>query len=151
MHAQNRRTGKPAKLSEADVQVACVHFMMLDGWRPLQTDPCSDRRRGTGFGEKGMADHLFIRGPELEPFWKSEIKMGAPMPDVATVAALCQVLWVEFKRPKGFKTPEHQLMWHLRERLDGFLTIYASIDFEPTFDGFAAWYRASGLLRRAGL
>ncbi len=118
------------KLSEADIQRTCTEFLELDGWRALRTDPCSDRRRAKGFGEIGMADHLYIRYAIMQAFhpW-------------------AEVLWVEYKRPKGKATPE-QIAWHNAERARGALTWIAGIDFEPTIEGFEAYYRASGLMRR---
>ena len=137
---ERRRPRKPPsglpKLTEAQIQRQCVDFMALDGWRPLKTDPCSDKARGKGFGEIGMADHLFIR---------YEIS-----PENARRAGWAQVLWVEFKRPGGIVS-EHQMLWHVAERKAGAFTACAILDFEPTFDGFIAWYRKSGLLRRVGL
>ena len=144
--AEARNDARPPRLTEAQVQQQCVDFMRLDGWRPLRTDPCSDRRRGKGFGELGMADHLFIRYLD-----------GGELP----LAGAAQVLWVEFKRPPGFdfrghqqkgtRAKLHQRLWHGAERATGALTIIAGDDFPPDFDGFVAWYRASGLLRREGL
>lgn len=155
-------------LRERDIQLACTQLLELDGWRPVRTDPQSERGfiqrcrqrlkqhgqglevyldlilkaiggiRGAGFGEKGMADHLYIRyereGPAIpneQPYDKS----------------WAQVLWVEFKRP-GEKTKAHQDTWHRDERLRGALTLKAGEDFEPTVDGFLTWYRKSGLMRR---
>lgn len=46
---------------ESEIQQQCADLLALDGWRALRTDPCSDRGRAKGFGEKGMADHLFLR------------------------------------------------------------------------------------------
>ena len=131
-------------LKEIDIQIACVDFMRLDGWRPLRTDPCSDRARGKGFGEKGMADHLFIRyldKAQLQCICERRMVLKAPA---------AEVLWVEFKRPGG-KICNHQSLWNAAERAAGAMTVCAIVDFEPTFDGFVAWYRCSGLLRRQGL
>lgn len=138
-----RKPVGPPRLKEIDVQLACVDFMRLDGWRPLRTDPCSDMRRGKGFGELGMADHLFIRYCSETPG-----------------DALAEVLWVEFKRPAGFqrgtwrsatKASQDQMAWHRAEKYCGARTAIAGPDFEPSYDGFVAWYRKSGLLRREGL
>ena len=49
------------QLLEADIRRTVVEFMVLHGWRHFRTDPVSDRRRATGFGEKGMPDDLFLR------------------------------------------------------------------------------------------
>lgn len=144
------------RLREADIQTACVDFLALDGWRPLRTDPCSDRGRGKGFGEEGMADHLFLRASYIPHHlrWERLIKRGEAFPKASVFtanAAAGEILWVEFKRPRTGRVAEHQHDWHLAERLRAFLTVVASIDFEPTYDGFVTWYRNSGLLRREGL
>ncbi len=118
------------RLKEIDIQRQCSDFLALDGWRLLRTDPVSDRRRGKGFGEIGMADCLYIRyGPILPA---------------------AEVLWVEHKRPGGKLSP-HQIRWAQEETARGGLVWLATWTFEPTFEGFVAHYRASGLLRRAGL
>lgn len=124
--------------------------MRLDGWRPLKTDPCSDRSRGKGFGEEGMADHLFIRyqDPYIGNNSAGPYTFFRENQDVRRTFA--EVLWVEFKRP-GTKATAHQLTWHSVERIRGAYTVIAGRNFEPTFDGFVDWYRKSGLLRRAGL
>ena len=44
---------------------------------------------------------------------------------------------------------QHQVAWHQRERARGALTLLAGVDFPATIEGFAEWYRASGLMRRA--
>src|SRR3974390_705182 len=51
----------PPQPSEEQIQETCTRLLELDGWRALRTDPCSDRARGKGFGEVGMADYLYIR------------------------------------------------------------------------------------------
>src|SRR6188508_192911 len=93
------------KLSEADIQRTCTDFLKLDGWRPLRTDPCSDKARGKGFGEKGMADHLYIRYGDLQP--------DRP---------LCEVMWIEWKSERGRVSP-HQIAWREAERARGALTL----------------------------
>lgn len=130
---------KPAalKLTEADVALACVQLLEYDGWRHLRTDPCSDRARGKGFGEKGMADALFIRylNPMDPPAEEREKKRWA------------EVIWIEWKRPKG-RILAHQRIWHKVERKRGALTWIAGLDFHPTFEDFKAFYAKSGLKRR---
>lgn len=149
-------TGRLPRLKEADIQSACVGFLELDGWRALRTDPCSDKARATGFGTKGMADHLFMRLPvrpdyvEREHMKAVQYACAFPYRSVKSRASCVEVMWIEFKRP-GTKAAKHQLDWHLAERIRGFLTLIAGLDFEPTYDGFVAWYRQSGLLRRPGL
>ena len=129
------------RLKEIDIQRQCSDFLALDGWRLLRTDPVSDRRRGKGFGEIGMADCLYIRYLPPEPPAPGKIpgKMG-----------LAHVLWVEYKRPGGKLSP-HQIRWAQEETARGALVWLATWTFEPTFEGFVAHYRASGLLRRVGL
>jgi hypothetical protein len=123
--------GRPAQL-EAEIQAACVAILEADGWRHLRTDPVSDRKRGKGFGELGMADSMFIRyqSPPLGP-------LGATW---------CQVLWIEWKRGLEHATP-HQVAWHQKERARGALTWIANEDFPATVEEFRAHYRASGLCR----
>lgn len=124
-----------APVSEAFIEAECTKRMEEDGWRALRTDPVSDRGRGKGFGELGMADHFYVR---YSTPWDAEWP-----------AARCdaQVLWIEFKRP-GEKPKKHQTAWHTRERARGALTLIAGEDFPATVEGFIAWYRASGLQRR---
>ena len=122
----------PMKLTEAQLERQCSDFLALDGWRGLRTDPCSDRRRAKGFGEIGMADHLYIRYVAVS---------------AAYVAAGCDVMWIEYKRPGQHATPQQQ-RWHLAERARGALTLIAGEDFPATYGGFLGYYRGSGLLRR---
>lgn len=148
--AKRRVPGAP-RLKEADIQRTCVDFLALDGWRPLKTDPCSDRNRGKGFGEKGMADHLFLRVPDVKEYVlrarRASLTRG-PFPAASVLAAAQgQILWVEFKRP-GTVPTSRQHDWHYLERYNGFLTVLAGVDFPADIDGFMAWYRVSGLMRR---
>lgn len=126
------------KLSEADIERTCSDFLALDGWRPLKTDPCSDRARGKGFGELGMADRLYIR-QLFDAFAISP-----------TIKAGAQVVWIEWKSKRG-KPSQKQLDWHQAERARGALTWIAGVDFPASIEGFMQFYRESGLLRRAGL
>jgi hypothetical protein len=137
---------KPKPLSEAHIQNTCTQLLELDGWRALRTDPVSRREWGKGFGELGMADHLYIRYGELGP--------GNHTPDV--IAAGAEVMWIEFKRLKrenrgggaNYTTAsQHQKDWHARERARGALTLIAGEDFPASIEGFHAWYRESGLMR----
>ena len=130
-------SAKTSEQLEREIERDCTAWLELDGWRPLRTDPVSDRRRGKGFGELGMADHLYIRySPSgVAPSWN-----GRPR---------CDVLWIEYKRPGTVPTP-HQEAWHARERARGALTLMAGVDFEPTLEGLKKWYQASGLMRRQG-
>jgi len=133
------------KLCERDIERTCTDFLALDGWRALRTDPCSDRSRAKGFGEKGMADHLYIR--YCDP------RISYVQPQTNTIQrALCQVLWIEYKRMgrngKPTKAAPHQRAWQTAERARGALVLCAGEDFPATIEGFQDWYRKSGLLRR---
>jgi hypothetical protein len=117
-----------AKVPESLIEAECCRLLSEDGWRILKTDPVSDRSRGKGFGETGMADVLALRYG----------KQGAA----------CEVLWVEWKAPGG-RPRKHQLAWHTRERARGAMTVIAGVDFAASLQGFIAWYRVSGLARAA--
>jgi len=116
--------------SEAMIQAECTKLMQEDGWRPLRTDPVSDRSKGKGFGEVGMADYLYIRYWA----WSSASKWQADL------------LWIEYKAPKG-EPQKHQTEWHTKERSRGALTLIAGVDFPASVAGFTEWYKASGLNR----
>ena len=109
----------------------------------LVTNPCSDKARGKGFGEIGMADCLYIR---YQP-WPSEWHDGNEWKPKAECQAL--VLWIEWKKldAKGnpTKATQKQKDWHLAERKRGGLTLIAGEDFEATIEGFVEWYNRSGL------
>ena len=116
------------KISEADIEETCSDWLALDGWRRLKTNPCSDRSRGKGFGELGMADDLYIRyqdGSGRRVFWTD-------------------VMWIEWKSARGQLSP-HQRAWATAERLRGALVLIAGIDFPASIEGFQDWYRESGL------
>lgn len=168
---------KPRIMRERDIQIACTGYLELDGWRALRTDPVSDRAtveqirrairshpdylkldpligkkvRGKGFGELGMADHLYVRYQPIH----SQIHRDGPHPDRAHAfgwwqsVAPCQaeVLWIEWKSAKGKPKP-HQLAWHTAERARGALTLVAGVDFPASIEGFILWYEQSGLNRR---
>jgi hypothetical protein len=146
------RARKPRALTEAQIQKACTDFLVSDGWRALQTNPCSDRGRGKGFGEIGMADHLYLRPADI-PYYAAAARTGqftlnGQFPVGSTLAAAQgQILWVEFKAP-GKKPESHQYLWHLAERVHGFLTVMAGVDFEASYEGFVDWYFYAGLARR---
>lgn len=128
-------------ISEADLERTCSDLLAYDGWRPLKTDPVSRREWGKGFGEKGMADHLYIR-------YTPDRAEGPPQD--------AEVMWIEWKRPPtkgraGGKLQPHQAKWIQAERERGALVFVAGQDFERTFDAFLQWYRQSGLRRRANL
>src|SRR4029453_17774142 len=69
--------GVPESLIEGE----CCKLLAEDGWRILKTDPVSDRGRGKGFGEPGMADTLCLRSG----------RQGAS----------CEVLWIGVKGAGG--------------------------------------------------
>jgi hypothetical protein len=120
-------------LPEWMIEAECTKLLEQDGWRSLRTDPVSDRGRGKGFGEVGMADHLYIR-----------YNASAGATKILTVTD--KVLWIEFKSAKG-KPKKHQIEWHTKERARGALTLIAGVDFPASVNGFMGWYRASGLNR----
>ncbi len=122
---------------EADIQAECVKLMQEDGWRAIRTDPVSDKSRGKGFGELGMADTLFMR-----PLWVRGSREHNP------TLCDCEVIWIEWKA-RGGKVAAHQTDWHAKERARGFLTWIASVDFPASVEGFREHYAASGLMRRS--
>ncbi len=115
---------------EALIEAECSRLLEQDGWRALRTDPVSDRGRGTGFGELGMADYLYLRYETSYGAWETT-------PDI---------LWVEYKSAKG-KPAKHQVAWHTKERARGALTWIAGVDFPASVAGFVEHYRKSGLNR----
>ena len=132
----------PLKLSEADIEKQITSFLALDGWRALKTNPCSDKARGKGFGEVGMADVLYIRyGSRIRAF---------PWSSLSVEDAADQVMWIEHKSGDK-KATQHQREWHAAERWRGALVVVANEDFKADLESFQEWYRGSGLLRRAGL
>jgi hypothetical protein len=137
----------PDTRSEAQIEADCTKLLEEDGWRALRTDPVSDRGRGKGFGEIGMADHLYIRyGPRPYQIWKGQQKVNDdPWMDVTRCQA--EIMWIEFKRP-GEKAQKHQRAWHTAERARGALTLIAGEDFPATVEGFREFYAKSGLMRR---
>lgn len=124
-------TSPASDVPESEIQAECTKLLEEDGWRALRTDPVSDRGRGKGFGEIGMADHLYIRYSRMIPL---------------RVRGRCELLWVEFKSSKG-KPKKHQLDWHAKERARGALTLIAGEDFPASVEGFRDWYAKSGLQR----
>lgn len=108
------------------IEAECTRLLEQDGWRALRTDPVSDRGRGKGFGELGMADHLYLRyGSHCE---------------------VPSILWIEFKSASG-KPKKHQIEWHTKERARGALTWIAGVDFPASVTGFVEHYRVSGINR----
>ena len=145
-NAKKRRERAPLlELSEADIARTCSDLLQADGWRMLITDPVSNRERGKGFGELGMADRLYIRyGFSGEGMWNTEI----PEHQHRVRASVLWIEWKRIRRGAATKATDHQRDWHAAERARGALTIIAGEDFPATIEGFAAWYKASGLQRR---
>lgn len=127
------------RLLEIDLARACTDLLALDGWRHLKTDPVSRREWGKGFGEKGMADSLYIRY-----LGGKSLKILAETPDLLAVT---ETMWIEWKIPKGRIAP-HQHQWRELERKRGALALIAGIDFHASIEGFYRWYVQSGLKRR---
>lgn len=125
---------------ESHIEQTCSEWLELDGWRTLKTDPVSDRSRGKGFGEVGMADRLYLRYNEGE-------RLDPVSVLVSRVTRLHGVMWIEWKSAKG-RAQQHQKDWHYAERLRGALALVAGEDFAPSIESFQAWYRRSGLMRR---
>ncbi len=123
------------------IEAECTILLEQDGWRALRTDPVSDRGRGKGFGEPGMADHLYIRYGQFRRTFPSTVNENKPY-----AIACAEVLWVEFKSAKG-KPSKHQIEWHTKERARGALTWIAGVDFPASVAGFVEHYRKSGLNR----
>lgn len=151
--------GFGARLSEAALERQCSDLLALDGWRTLKTDPVSRREWGKGFGERGMADRLYIRY-----IWAGVREVLSEVePERYAIAAVedkwkasAEVLWIEFKRirPRRNQPTQaspQQILWIAAERARGALVLLAGQDFPATFEGFTAWYAGSGLMRRAGL
>lgn len=119
------------------IEAECTKLLEEDGWRALRTDPVSDRSKGKGFGEKGMADHLYIRYGA----W-----MAGSMRGMTRGHVFDSVMWIEFKSANG-KPSKKQLDWHQKERARGALTLIAGVDFPASVAGFTEWYAKSGLRR----
>ena len=129
------------RILERDIERTCTDFLELDGWRSLKTDPVSRREWGKGFGEKGMADHLYIR------YGRFNNATANPYRKPGAMAINAQVLWIEFKR-RGGKAAAHQKAWHARERARGALTLILGEDCPASIEGFREFYMKSGLARR---
>lgn len=134
---------KPRQKVEASIQDTCCKFLELDGWRRIKTD--LGHLRGMGVQEKGIADDCFIRYGALPRILKL-LMVLVPRPVQEIFERLfCEVLWCEWKAPKTGKTSDTQHAWHALERARGALTWKAGKDFDPTPEGFAVHYNASGL------
>ena len=143
-------------LRESDIARTCSDLLQADGWRMVITDPVSDKSRGKGFGELGMADRLYIRYASMPTILPASAQpclppLGDPdcPPSNRSIWA-DEVMWIEWKRTvrgRATKPTQHQLDWHRDERARGALTLIAGEDFPATIEGFCAWYNASGLQR----
>lgn len=135
------------RLTEAQLERQVCDYLASDGWIVRKMEQNYNERKRKVVGERGMADRLCIRyawtgcnkSGEFEGWHRED----------------AQVLWIEFKRAiytkrftKAEKARIEQQAWHALERKRGALTLIAGEDFQPTIDGFAEWYRASGLARR---
>lgn len=134
------------RLLERDIERTCSDWLALDGWRMLKTDPVSDRSRGKGFGELGMADCLYLRYCYSGEACSASPRLTGAWDAIARVKHT-QAVWIEWKRP-GYKATARQTMWHMSERALGALTWIAGEDFPTSIEGFQAFYRQSGLMRR---
>jgi VRR-NUC domain-containing protein len=104
-------------LSEKHVARQASEFLQWRGWRRLRNQSgVSSNQAGTVFryGEKGMADLLFVRYLQRQPH--------------------ALVLWVETKAPKR-KLSADQVRWQENERERGAMvvTVYC-------YEQFAEWY-----------
>lgn len=113
---------------EAPIEAECTKILEARGWRALKTDPVRSRSRGKGFGEPGMADHLYLN------YGRGAAEDGSDD----------KVLWVEFKRSLGGRVSKTQLAWHEKERARGARTGMAGVDFAPTVEGFTRWIDEQG-------
>lgn len=134
------RSSKTKPLSEAHIQATCTAWLELDGWYGLRTDPVSRKEWGKGFGESGMADYQYARP---QPRKRLSLHEGAGF----WYGALVEQFWVEWKKKNG-KAKEHQVEWKRKMQALGFLVVTAGEEFDASIEGFAAWYRKSGLQRK---
>lgn len=141
--ASARRRAPRDETPEAEVEAGITALLREDGWRGLKTDPVSDKGRGKGFGELGMADYLYIRYETILGCGCCVQNLPQTVFDVGA-----DVLWIEHKRPRGGRISKAQRDWHKLERERGAVTLIAGVDFKPTVTGFREWYEKSGLLRR---
>lgn len=158
--ARDAAARKVLEISEGEIEGACTEYLELDGWRALKTDPVSNAGRGKGFGEKGMADRLYIRY-DTPPGPVSGCRLCGGMPCFCSsipeaersLGLYCfhELLWIEWKRIRNgnaTKAKQHQTDWHVLERKRGALTLIAGEDFPASISGFTAFYQRSGLRRR---
>lgn len=136
---------KAPRITEAQLQTYGTQLLEADGWRALRTDPVSRREWGKGFGEKGMADMLYVR--YLDDALVHIAANTDDPPSTNVMLSICRVMWIEWKR-KGGKVAAHQTAWHELERKRGALTLIAGENFEATPESFYEWYKNSGLMRK---
>lgn len=135
------------RVSEAQIEEACTQWLMLDGWlRVIKTD--LKHLRGLGVQEPGMADRGYVRYGDGGFGHSRKPEAHDQRVNALFLASWVQVFWIEWKR-KGGKAGAHQKAWHANERAIGALTLIAGEDFPASIEGFQAWYRASGLMRRS--
>ncbi len=140
------KTKRPATpsvqvLTEETIRQSCVGLLLMDGWENLRTDPCSDRARAKGFGEKGLADDQFIRY-RTNPGGRRRTKVDE---------SVAQVIWIEWKKTLkdgSFTKPAaHQTDWHRDARIRGAVTFIAGEDFPANIEGFTEWYKRTDFWR----
>lgn len=102
--------------------------MQYDGWDITHLEQNYSEKKRKRVGEAGAADCQAVR-----PIERS--------------FALAHVIYIEWKRKNGIASAA-QKMWHAGKRKLGLITWLAGEQFEPTYDGFKAYYEASGLCRR---
>ena len=135
-------------VSEAQVEETCTQWLALDGWIALVTDP--KQLRGLGVTEPGIADKQYRRAGHCGLSDKQLIALFPAM-TIYEIRAESDLMFVEWKRVragKATKTSVKQDAWHAKEKLRGFLTLRAGIDFQATIREFQEFYRQSGLMRR---
>lgn len=111
-------------LLEAHIEEQIAQYLALDSWYTRHLELNYSERKQRSVGERGMPDLLALRYHAL-PGWAN-------------------ILWIECKRPGGVIS-RWQREWKERERRRGAVVITASIDFEPSLEGFIDWYEKSKL------
>lgn len=87
-------------VTEKQLQNTCSEYLELDGWRRIKMDPVSDASRGKGFGELGMSDDIYIRYANDNPYLRTPAGLRGDQPDFKP-RQWAEVMWIEWKRPKG--------------------------------------------------
>ena len=117
------------KLRERDLQAFGEDLLILDRWRIFNPEQHFNERSRKLVGEAGAPDTLAIR----------YAYGGWPCHS--------EVLFIEWKSASGRLSTEQRL-WHTRERGLGAVTWIAKRMFDPTPEGFFAYYVSRGLMRR---